>query len=654
MYFKINKIRADHVIDFAAEELKKYLRMMMPEAGDVSISYDPEAKDGFRLGLLEDFGIASEAEDSYLDDEVYIDTDENGGILAGSNMRSILFAVYRFFKLNGCRWLYPGIDGEHIPMKDITPQKYHKLADHRFRGHCNEGAESQTCMLETIDFYAKQEINVYMIEFDNPAYYYDSYYNHKFNTKYRTPEPVSPQIVKQWKRQCEAEIAKRGLQFHDMGHGWTAEPFGISSTAGWKSTEDDCLTDKQRSYLAEIDGKRGLYQGVALNTNLCMSNPEVRTIMAKSIADYAKTHKNVSYLHVWLADGLKNHCECEECKKMRPSDFYMMIMNELDEYLTDLELDTRIVFIAYVDTLFTPQNVTIKNPKRFSLLYAPITRVYTESITENSVIPEVPDYERNAWKNPKGAEENLAYLRDWQKIWHGPCFSYEYHFWIHQYFDLGGIEIAKRIYEDIQSLRFAGLDGFVEDGSQRSFWPSGFAIYLYAEALVNRDLAFEEILEDYFSHAYGEDWKDAYSYFMKMGIAGDFAYLSGRKSKNPNISLRYNPDMKGKLESISEIAAEGRSIAQKHLQMPTRPQTISWRMILKHTEYCEGIAAFMIEKCQGNHQKALDMGRKFFTDFGKYEVEIERYYDHYLTAETYIRYLRDFERKAVLQTDGQS
>ncbi len=32
--FEIKKLRADHVVDFAAEELKKYLRMMMPQAGD--------------------------------------------------------------------------------------------------------------------------------------------------------------------------------------------------------------------------------------------------------------------------------------------------------------------------------------------------------------------------------------------------------------------------------------------------------------------------------------------------------------------------------------------------------------------------------------------------------------------------------------------
>lgn len=32
----IKTIRADHVIDFAAQELKKYLCMMMPEGGDAT------------------------------------------------------------------------------------------------------------------------------------------------------------------------------------------------------------------------------------------------------------------------------------------------------------------------------------------------------------------------------------------------------------------------------------------------------------------------------------------------------------------------------------------------------------------------------------------------------------------------------------------
>ena len=44
--FYVNKITPSEVVDFAAEELKKYLRMMRPDAGDVKISFDKEAKDG--------------------------------------------------------------------------------------------------------------------------------------------------------------------------------------------------------------------------------------------------------------------------------------------------------------------------------------------------------------------------------------------------------------------------------------------------------------------------------------------------------------------------------------------------------------------------------------------------------------------------------
>ena len=95
--YKIYKTSMSSPVDYAAEELKKYLRMMMPEGGDIKIAYDPEAKDGFRLGLMQDFGLdVSEAPDVALDDILHIDTDENGGIIAGDNPRSVLLAVYKY------------------------------------------------------------------------------------------------------------------------------------------------------------------------------------------------------------------------------------------------------------------------------------------------------------------------------------------------------------------------------------------------------------------------------------------------------------------------------------------------------------------------------------------------------------------------------
>ena len=148
----INKITSSSPVDFAAEELKKYLRMMMPECGDIKIAFAPDAKSGFRLGLMSDFGLdLSDAEEPELDDVLYIDCDTEGGIIAGSNPRSVLLSVYEYLRQNGCRWLFPGVDGEFIPMQDIVPVKYRFKPSCRCRSFCYEGAIKQESIMEMVD-----------------------------------------------------------------------------------------------------------------------------------------------------------------------------------------------------------------------------------------------------------------------------------------------------------------------------------------------------------------------------------------------------------------------------------------------------------------------------------------------------------------------
>lgn len=72
--FTINKITSNHVVDFAAEKLKKYLRMMMPRCGEIEIKYAPDANNGFRLGVMSDFGLdTSESDNTELEMERYYD-----------------------------------------------------------------------------------------------------------------------------------------------------------------------------------------------------------------------------------------------------------------------------------------------------------------------------------------------------------------------------------------------------------------------------------------------------------------------------------------------------------------------------------------------------------------------------------------------------
>ena len=641
--YQIFKITAHSVVDFAAEELKKYLRMMMPEAGDVSIAYNPTATEGYRLGLMSDFGLdTSEAEDLALDDILHIDTDAKGGIIAGSNPRSVLLAVYRFLYKNGCRWLYPGVDGEYIPVKAVEGVVYHKMADCRYRGQCNEGAEYQQSMMDAIDFTPKIGMNVFMLEFDNPKCYYDSYYNHRYNEANRDPEPINPEITLQWKRQCETEMAKRGLQFHDMGHGWTAESFGISSTNGWTKEENNPIPEQMRDYIAMINGERKLFGGVALNTNFCMSNANARALVVDRVVSYARNHQNVDYLHIWLADAHNNHCECEECQKRTTSDWYIMLMNEIDAGLTANGLDTRIVYICYHDTFFPAVTERLNNPARFSLLFAPIMRQYTVSVDEHIEPIELNEYCRNNINEPRNINESIPYAQKWLSTQHTNSMVYEYHFWVKQYYDLSTFSLAKVIYEDIKGYRANGFGGVIEDGSQRSFFPNGFAFYVYGQTLFDTSLDFEDIKKDYFSHAYGEDWREVAAFFEGLGELISHRYLDGWSSADPKIGRFYNPAMAVNLRKVAGYVDAFEPFAVQHKNMPKRVQTVSMRLLLRYLEYCKKLAEIFAVKCFGASDEAEHMYKKFLDDFGRYEMEMQLYYDHDNMAHAFNRnFVRD-------------
>ena len=652
--YQIFKITSNPTVDFAAEELKKYMRMMMPECGEIFIKYDPTATEGLRLGLLPDLGLdTSEAEDVELDDIVHVDVDGDGnGVLAGSNPRSVLFAVYRYLQENGCRWLFPGIDGEYIPMQDVHAVQYHKMADMRYRGQCNEGAEIQGNMMEAIDFTPKIGMNVFMLEFACPYVYYNRYYS-AMNNDTHEAEPVSAEQMVQWKRQCEAEISKRGLQFHDMGHGWTAEPFGMDTAYRWKHGEDKGgeapVPPESRDFLAMINGERKVHYRGPMNTQFCMSNARARKLVVDYIVNYSHLHQNVDYLHVWLADSSNNHCECEECQKMIPSDWYVMLMNELDEALTKKGLATRIVFISYMDTAWPPLVEKIKNPKRFSLLSAPISRRYTESVPADVSDATYTPYVRNNLTMFPTVAPYIKCAKDWQSICRVPAMLYEYHFWLAQYLDLGVLNFARVVYDDIQNYHKHGFNGLINDCSQRSYWPNGFAFYVYGQAQFDTSVPFETLLEDYFSHAYGADWREVVELFQKIGKAIDTKYLNGQRSANEKIGKHYNPAMAESLRKMPEIAQEYKEFLEAHRVMPYRAQTVAFKLLRYYMEYCEGVAAALIPKCYGAGAEAKELFEKFYNSFGRHEPEIATCYDQFLAPWAFSS--RIFNRPETLSFD---
>jgi hypothetical protein len=617
---KVIALREEPTIRFAAEELKKYLdKMLVPESEAV-----------IQLGLFEDFDVLkadslkwlSDVPDKDYDDAVYISVKSGRGIIAGINPRSVLLAVYRFLSDSGCRWLRPGRDGEYIPrvsLEDLSSETAEKPS-YRHRGICIEGANSYENIKNIIDWAPKLGFNSYFFQFREAFTFFNRWYSHE-NNPLKEPEPFTVEDARRYVAMGAKGLEKRGMLHHAVGHGWTCEPFGIPGLE-WKAEETE-ISDDIRIMLAEVNGKRELWHGVALNTNLCYSNEKARKTVTEAIADYLTEHPEVDVLHFWLADGTNNQCECENCSQTRPSDYYVMMLNELDELLTKREIERKIVFLIYVDLLWPPERERIKNPDRFIMMFAPISRTYNSAFdTKNPILP-LPPYIRNKCTFPTSVEGNLAFLKAWQELFQGDSFDFDYHFmWAH-FRDPGYYNIADILHKDIQNLVNIGLNGFISCQTQRAFFPTGLGMYTMGKTLWNRDLDFDSIKEEYFSAAYGKDGSLVSEYLRKLSVL----FLTVRTMHEDNAD-------RGKVEKgISEIKtaiADFAPVIDRNLAAEDKCIRDSWEYLKVHKEICSNMADIYRAALEGDKKKAAEIWDKTKRLVQEKEDELQTVLDVYL------------------------
>ena len=230
----------------------------------------------------------------------------------------------------------------------------------------------------------------------------------------------------------------------------------------------------------------------------------------------------------------------------------------------------------------------------------------------------------------------------WREGWSGANISYEYHFWRAQYYDFGGVAHAKVINDDIKYYRENNIHGVIEDGSQRSFFPTGLAFYTYARTLYDASLSAEEIAEEYFSAAFGEDWRKFYDYLSELGEAFDFKYLAGERNANGNkFSFCINPEYKKNMERAKEILDRGATLIAEHYNSEYRIRTVSVRLLEMHAKYARLMIDPLLAKAEGDHDGADKLIEKVKEEIGKYELAFERWYDHDLVFATWARRMQE-------------
>jgi len=419
---KISYTRVHETIIYAATELKRYVEMM-----DSSIVANPreaegienDVKEGICLGLLEDFGFSTEdVNDAFLDDVIEIRVENGKGIIAGSNERSVLQGVYIYLKSAGCMWPRPGADGEFIPKYDISNHNctYRKKADYPFRCQMMEGALKFEYLCDAVMWMPKVGFNMFFIQFVTPYNFYLRWYKHLENTK-KSPEPVSYQMMEQYTHFIEHLAKKCGLMLHSLGHGYLYEPYGVRYYGPTKSSGVKYeIPEKFKQYAALVNGKRDVYANSINFTQLCYSNPQVRHDASDFLVFFLQERPYIDVLQVYLADALGNSCECDVCTTKRPSDWYVMFLNELDEKLTAKGITAKIAIDLYVYTYWAPVTEKLNNPDRFYISIG-LSRNFKNPLSTDFEIPEVPEYKHNAPSVPSGFENSLAFFKSWKNTY---------------------------------------------------------------------------------------------------------------------------------------------------------------------------------------------------------------------------------------------
>ena len=596
----------EQTVSFAAEELHRYLtRMLDAEEGVFSVSLAVENREG--------------------PDAFAVEMDISGGTITGSNPRSVLLGVYDYLHHLGCRFLTPIKETEVIPRitREKLPAHYDKQASFKHRGVCIEGANTVENVLDFIDWLPKVGYNSFFLQFQVPYVFLSRWYHHDENPLV-APEPYTMEDAKGHMKLFEQEMAKRSLILHKVGHGWTGEVLGSDTVGSWNAVEGTVAPDKL-DMAALIDGKRGFYMGIPANTNLCFSNPRTVDTFAELVVRYARENRSVDYLHVWLADEYNNICECEDCRKTTVSDQYVALLNEIDRRLTAEGLPTRLVFLLYQELLWPPVKERLRNPDRFLLMFAPISRTFERSYDLSDVSREIPVYVPNHITLPTSLGENLAFLKGWQAQFSGEGFVYDYPLGRAHYGDFGYLHISRIIGQDIKKLRQMGLDGYISCQELRACSPNMLPNYVMGRVLFQEDADVESVIGEYYEAAYPGEPELAREYLEELSELSSCDYLNGKGD-------RENPDIARRMGEIVNLCC------QMELVLTAVPDGIHWKALRRHNGYILRLAMAMEALASGKTEQARDRYLQMRRFICSTEPEFQSWLDVYRILEVTQKY----------------
>ncbi|MCK5803873.1 MAG: hypothetical protein KAI66_13615, partial [Lentisphaeria bacterium] len=329
--------------------------------------------------------------------------------------------------------------------------------------------------------------------------------------------------------------------------------------------------------------------------------------------------------HFWLADGSNHFCECEDCQEMRPADYYVMMLNELDAALSARGLPTRIVFIIYVDLLWPPAEQRIHNSERFVMMFAPLHRPYFARFDPKERQEAIPPFVLNKLTFKEG--QNLNHLAGWQQVFDGDSLVFDYRFMWGQYDDPGHAEIARIVDADTPTLAKVGLNGMISDQSQRVFMPSGFPMAVLAHRLWGSDDGYEALADDHFAAAFGAEGDLCRRYLEQLSELFQARWLS---EYTISAETAVPPGVLAGLQTVPEKIAEFLPSIERNRVLDQPVHARSWEILHQHAQLCRVLALAIAAELEGERDQAAAHWREMELRLVEQEGEIHQVYDVFL------------------------
>jgi hypothetical protein len=139
--------------------------------------------------------------------------------------------------------------------------------------------------------------------------------------------------------------------------------------------------------------------------------------------------------------------------------------------------------------------------------------------------------------------------------------------------------------------------------------------------------------EDYFSHAYGEDYKKVIEIFEEIGKVADFNFLISRPEEQ-NIDIE---KVKADIAKLPDLIDKYMPFVKSHKAMKHRAQTLAYKLLAFYLDTCKKLVQPLTTYLNGDVDKSAVEFKELLTDIGRYEAEFESWFDQYNFYRSYKR-----------------